>query len=63
MPARKIPPYKTLVRNLLASKKLRPGEHTAFEKMVAKFTSGQELDTSEKLWIETLNTKYLAKKG
>jgi len=63
MPVKKVLPYKTLVRNLIASKKLTRAEQTAFEKLATKFTPTYELDTHEKLWVETLNTKYLAKKN
>lgn len=63
MPVKKIPPHKTLVRNLIASKKLTRAEQTAFEKMAAKFTTEYELDAHEKLWVEALNAKYLKKKG
>ena len=75
MPVRKIPPHKTLVRNLIASKKLTPAEQTAFEKLAAKFgllgadpncsvrldAQAYELNAHEKLWVETLNAKYLKK--
>jgi hypothetical protein len=63
MPVKKVPPHKTLVRNLIASKKLKPAEQTAFEKLADKFTPTYELNTHEKLWVEALNTKYLAKKN
>lgn len=62
MPVRRQPPHKTQVRNLLASKKLTAAERTAFEKMLAKFKAGNELNDHEKLWIETLNARYLARK-
>lgn len=61
MPVRKTPPHKTLVRNLLSSKKLTKPETAAFEKMATRITAGLELTRSEKLWVETLNAKYLAK--
>lgn len=63
MPVRRQPPHKTLVRNLLASKKLAAGEQKAFEKILAKFKAGNDLNDHEKLWIETLNARYLAKKA
>jgi hypothetical protein len=61
MPVRKTPPHKTLVRNLLSSKKLTKGEHVAFEKLAQQIDEGREFDSHQKLWIETLNRKYLAK--
>lgn len=61
MPVRKTPPHKTYVRNLLASKKLNKAENAAFEKMAEKITAGQELNDHEKLWVETLNARYLKK--
>ena len=59
MPARKKPPHKTIVRNLLASKKLSEGETVAFQQMVADFEAGKELTDHQKLWIETLNERHL----
>lgn len=61
MPVRKTPPHKTLVRNLLASKKLSKAEQTAFEKLAKVVTEGLELNEHQKLWVEILNRKYLAK--
>jgi hypothetical protein len=61
MPVRRTPPHKTLVRNLLASKKLSKAEQTAFEKLAKGITRGQELNEHQKLWVETLNRKHLAK--
>lgn len=59
MPIRKTPPHKTLVRNLLSSNKLSKGEQTAFQAMVVQFEGGKELTEHQKLWVETLNERYL----
>ena len=61
MPVKKTPPHKTLVRNLLASKKLTKAEHSAFERLANTITEGLDLTDHQKLWVETLNRKYLAK--
>jgi len=61
MPKKKILPYKTLVRNLIASKKLSGPEQIAFEKIAVEISEGSELDQHQKLWIETLKEKYLTK--
>ena len=63
MPVKKTPPYRTILRNLLASKKLSKGERTAFERLKADLDGGAELTQPQKLWIETLNAKHLAKKS
>jgi hypothetical protein len=62
VPIRKTPPYRTIVRNLLASKKLSKAEDTAFQKIQNRLLEGHDLEQSQRLWIETLNAKYLAKK-
>jgi hypothetical protein len=62
MPVKKTLPYKVLVRNLLASKKLTKPEQAAFEKMAKAVSEGTDLDRHQKLWIETLNDKYLVKR-
>jgi hypothetical protein len=58
MPVRKTPPHKTLVRNLLASKRLTEGETKAFLRMVETIERGDELTEHQKLWIEILREKY-----
>jgi len=61
MPIRKELPHKTLVRNLLASKKLSKAEQAAFTKLNENVLKGKDLDSSQKLWIETLAKKYLTR--
>jgi len=61
MPIKKTLPYKTLVRNLIASKKLSEPERIAFEKMARSISEGSDIDQHQKLWIETLKEKYLSK--
>jgi len=63
MPVRKTPPHKTLVRRLLASGKLSKSETAAFQKLATLIDTGADLDPPQKLWIETLNHRYLAKKA
>jgi hypothetical protein len=54
MPQRKKLPYKVLVGRLIASKKLTPAEHAAFEVMHRDLNSGTELTEHQKLWVESL---------
>lgn len=61
MPIRKPPAHKAQIRNLLASGKLNDGERPALQQMVVSFAQGQELTAHQKLWVETLVQKYLAK--
>lgn len=61
MPMKKTPPHKTLVRNLLSSGKLSEGEQQAFSAMVSSIEQGSDLSDHQKLWVETLNDKYLKK--
>lgn len=62
MPKRRNLPHKTLVRLLLESKKLTKPERAAFEKLAKNVSEGGDLDPHQKLWVETLNEKYLAKR-
>jgi hypothetical protein len=61
MPVKKTPPYRTLIRNLLASEKLSKGERSAFERLQADLAGGAEIENAQKLWVETLNSRYLSK--
>ena len=46
---------------MLASNQLSKSEELAFQRFVARIDEGEELTDHEKLWVETLNYKYLAK--
>jgi hypothetical protein len=59
MPNKKSVPYRRLIQLLLASKKLSKPEQLSFEKLAKK--KKEELDTHQKLWIETLSNRYLLK--
>lgn len=61
MPVKKTPPYRTILRSLLASKRLTAGEEKAFQKIAATLAAGGDLTQPQRLWIETLKAKYLAK--
>jgi hypothetical protein len=61
MPIKKELPHKALLRRLLASKKLSKAEQVSFTKMNENISKGQNLDQSQKLWIEALTKKYLTK--
>jgi len=59
MPVKKPLPYRTIVRTLLASKKLPAAEHKAFQQISDDLAKGAELERSQRLWIETMKAKYL----
>lgn len=61
MPVRRAIPYRTIIRNLLASKKLTKAERAAFQKISDGLAKGTELTDAQRLWTETLKAKYLAK--